>query len=91
MGNSLYMDIDRMCLTIKHGGEVDLHEVRTLLRRSQAAIEIIDSLSCYDIFNVQAKDVEQEREYHLQINATLTRQQVDDIMLYFSNHWDSLD
>lgn len=93
MGNNLYNDIDRMCMNLKHGGEVDPGEVRTLLRRAQAVIEILDSLTFMggDGLNISAQDADGMREYHVRISAVLIKQQVDDMLLYFSGHWDTVD
>ena len=93
MANNLWRDIDSMCMGIKHGEEVDLGEVRTLLRRAQAVIEILDDLSFMEGegLNVSAKDADDIREYHVRLNAVLTKHQVDDMLLYFSGHWDTID
>lgn len=88
MANSLYMEIDRMCMAIKHGGDVDLGEVRTLLRKAQAVTEILDSLSFLEGLHVESKTVDQYVEFHVQINATLTREQVENVLVYMSGHWD---
>lgn len=91
MANQLYMDIDRMCMTLKHGGDFDLGEVRTLLRRAQAVVDILDSLSFLEGLHVESKVVDHHVEFHVQINATLTREQVDSILLYISGFWEGAD
>ena len=93
MANHLHTDIDRMCMALKHdASDIDHGEIRTLLRRAQAVIDILDSLSFLEGLHVESKeDPEGFRSYHVNIHGFLTREQTDNLLLYVSGHWDTTE
>lgn len=87
--NSLYMDIEAMCMTIKHAPEsVDLYEVRSLLRRAQYAVDILDSLSYMRNLNIEYKSVDGYPEYITTLSSALSKEQLDNLLSYISGGWD---
>ena len=87
MNDNLYLDIDNMCMTLKHGFDTDPHEIRTLLRRAQAAVEILDSISMYGSIAINKKDIDGYIENHVSLGAVLTGEQVKELLLYIAGYW----
>lgn len=90
--NSLYMDIEAMCGTIKHASnQVDLYEVRSLLRRAQYAIDILDSFCHIRNLNVQYDEVDGYPEYMTTLTASLSKEQLDNVLYYICGGQDVRD
>lgn len=89
---NLYNDLSAAKMALKHfPSNVDPNEIRDLISRT---ISLVDTLSCfsyYNSLNIEKKEVDGYIENEVTIKVTLTREQLEDLLLYLSGNWDNAD
>jgi hypothetical protein len=86
---SLWFDLERMCGVIKYGdGNIDLHDVKSLLRRSQDAISSIQPLLSPDAITIRAVDGS-TASYEVTITAGMSQDQYTNFLEMMINKGDT--
>lgn len=84
MNKGLYWDLEYACSSIKHGVDVDLDEIRYLLRRAQTAVDLLDTLLDPEKLTVEKQEDNGYVEHRVTTVSVLTRNQLNTILEYMS-------